>query len=150
MRLDLRASPLLTLLAAAIHSAAAAIFWFFLPFPAGAMVAALVFVLGALAIWQRTLLRGATAMASLELKGESRLVARLRNRTEFGGQVSARRYVSRWLVVLDLAQAPWGRRTIFVARDMLPAGQFRHLRLWALWDALPAAFPAAGLAPQAQ
>lgn len=150
MRLDLRASPLLTFLAAALHSAAATVLWFFLPPPAGALAAVLVVALAALALRQRTLLWATTAPVSLELKREGRLVARLRNRTELEGQVSARRYVSRWLVVLDLAQAPWGRRTILIARDMLPAGQFRHLRLWALWDAQPAARPAANLAQDAQ
>lgn len=52
-----------------------------------------------------------------------------------------RRYVSRWLVVIELiAPAPSGR-TILVARDMLPASEFRHLRLWALWRALPQTSP---------
>ena len=150
MRLDLRASPLLTLLAAAVHAAAAAVFWSFLPPPAGSLAAVLVLVLAVFSIRRQTLLLGKTSPVFLQLGKKGRLHAGLRDRTGIDCQVSARRYVSRWLVVLALPEAPWGQRTILVARDMLPAGQFRYLRLWALWDALPAARPAASLAQHAQ
>ncbi len=142
MRLDLRASPILTLVAAALHAAAAAVFWSLLPPPAGILAAALVMVLAAFSIRHHTLLSGTASPVFLQLGKNGRLHAGLRDRTGFDCQVSARRYVSRWLVVLDLPDAPWGRRTILVARDMLPAGQFRYLCLWALWDALPSAHPA--------
>ena len=138
MRLELRASVALTLLTAATHAAAAAVLWGFLPSPGGAGSAILVSVLGALAIRDRTLLWGKEAPACLELRRDGAVLVGLRNGTEFEGQVVARRYVSRWVVVLGLASARWGQRTILVARDMLAAGEFRHLRLWALWNALPA------------
>ena len=146
MRLELRASLVLTLLTAAIHCAAAAVFWFFLPSPAGTVAAALTVVHAMLAIRERTLLLGLSAPAYLELERDSSLVAGLRSGKSIKGQVSARRYVSRWLVVLDLGWSPMRHRTILVARDMLPARQFRNLRLWALWDALPTAARAASLA----
>jgi hypothetical protein len=32
-----------------------------------------------------------------------------------------------------------GRRNLLVVRDMLPPGEFRALRLWALWGRVPGA-----------
>jgi hypothetical protein len=79
-----------------------------------------------------------TAPCAMELGRGASLLVRLRGGGEITGHASPRRYVSRWLVVLHLTQPGRGRRTILVARDMLPAGKFRHIRLWALWDAVPA------------
>ncbi len=137
LRLELRASPVLTLLTAAIHGVAAATLWFVLPPPAGICAAILLVILGTLALRDRALLWGPAAPVVLELKRDGSLMVRLRGGREIGGQPAARRYVSRWLVVLDLVRAPRVNRTILIARDMLPAGEFRHLRLWALWNALP-------------
>ncbi len=145
LRLELRASPVLALLAAAAHCAAAVVLWAFLPTPMGAMAAMLVFVLAVYAIRDRAMLSADTAWVRIELGREGGVHAISRNGEEFRGQVAARRYVSRWLVVLPLSGARWGRSTILIARDMLAAGDFRHLRLWALWNALPA--PRAALAP---
>jgi hypothetical protein len=141
LRLELRASPVLTLLTLAIHGLAMAIAWVVLaPLP-GACAVALLGALAIAALRERTLLRGGSAPAVLELKGDGSLSIRLRGGSEIGGLPAPRRYVSRWLVVFDLAQSARTHRTILVARDMLPAGEFRHLRLWALWNALPAARP---------
>jgi hypothetical protein len=38
------------------------------------------------------------------------------------------------------------RRTLLVTGDMLAAEEFRRLRIWALWNRLPAARP--GVAPK--
>ena len=138
MRLELRASPVLTVLTGAVHLAAAAILWVTLPHPLGVCAGALTIILSVVAIRNRTLLSGAAAAISLELRGDGGVLVALRSGREIEGQVAARRYVSRWLVVMTLERAPWGHRTLLIARDMLPAGEFRHLRLWALWDAIPA------------
>ncbi len=137
MRLTLRASPILTLATACVHAVAAAIFWLYLPQPAGACAATLTIILAILAIKDRTLLRGALAPVLLNLERGGLLIVRLRDGTELKSQVSARRYVNRWLVALRLEKARMGQGSILVARDMLSAADFRRLRLWALWDALP-------------
>jgi hypothetical protein len=141
LRLELRASPVLTLLTLAIHGLAMAISWMVLAPVAGICAVAVLAVLAVVALRERTLLRGASAPSVLELKGDGSLSIRLRGGREIGGLPAPRRYVSRWLVVFDLVQSARAHRTILVARDMLPAGEFRHLRLWALWNALPAARP---------
>jgi hypothetical protein len=142
LRLNLRASPVLTLLTAAMHCAAAAILLAVLPSPAGVIAAILLVVLGVLAVRERTLLMAARSPSGLVLNRDGGVSLGLRNGDELSGQVAARRYVSRWLVVFCIEAPPRGRRTILIVRDMLPAGEFRHLRLWALWNALPAPRPA--------
>ncbi len=137
LQLTLRASPALTLLTAAMHCAAAAVLFAVLPSPAGIPAAILLIVLGTLAVRERTLLTAARAPASLVIGHGGAISLGLRDGHELIGQVSARRYVSRWLVVLAIEAPSRGRRTILIARDMLPAGEFRHLKLWALWNALP-------------
>ena len=142
MRLELRASPALTLLTLAIHGLAMAVLWSALPPVPGTCAVAVLSALAVIALRERTLLRAAGAPSVLELKGDGSLSIRLRGGREIGGMPAPRRYVSRWLVVFELALPRRAHRTILVARDMLPAGEFRHLRLWALWNALPAACPA--------
>jgi len=143
LRLTLRASPALTVLTLAIHALAMAAVWTALaPIP-GICAVALLAGLAVIALRERTLLRAANAPSVLELKGDGSLSIRLRGGREICGVPAPRRYVSRWLVAFDLALPARAHRTILVARDMLPAGEFRHLRLWALWSALPAACPGA-------
>jgi hypothetical protein len=138
LRVELRASPALALLTLGVHGAAAAVLLAALPLPAGLGGAFLAAILAVLSIRRQGLLRAQDAPAGLEFGRDASLLVRLRNGTELRGTAAARRYVSRWLVVLELVQPGAKHRTILVARDMLPAGEFRHMRLWALWDALPA------------
>jgi len=142
LRLEIRASPVLTVLTAAVHLAAGAILWAALPHPAGVGVAGLAILLSIMAVRNRTLLWGSCAIVALELGRDGQLVATLRSGRKIQVQVAARRYVSRWLVVLVLERSTLGNRTVLIARDMLADGEFRHLRLWSLWDALPARPPA--------
>ena len=51
-----------------------------------------------------------------------------------GVEAAERRYVSRLAVSIPLRRP---RRTIFVTAGMLPAQEFRQLRIWALWGRLP-------------
>jgi hypothetical protein len=144
--LQLRASPVLTLLTAAVHVAAAVILVAMLPSPAGGCAAVLVCVLGFIGMRQKTLLIGRLAPAALELKSNGRLCLRLKGGGEIDAEPAERRFVNRWLVVLQLASRSRENRSLLVARDMLPAADFRLLRLWALWKALPrAAGSAAGV-----
>lgn len=138
LRVELRASPVLTLLTLGVHGAAAAVLLAVLPLPAGLSGAFLLAALAVALVRERSLLRAQDAPIGLELGRDAGLLVRLRDGTELRGTASARRYVSRWLVVLELVRPDATRRTILVARDMLPAGEFRHMRLWALWDAIPA------------
>ena len=139
MLLQLRASPVLTLLTAAVHVSAAAILVAFLPPLAGTGAAVLICLLGIIGMRQKTLLLASSAPAALELKSNGRLGLRLRDGDLFDADPAERRFVNRWLVVLQLALPSPANRSLLVARDMLPAADFRLLRLWALWKALPQA-----------
>jgi hypothetical protein len=137
LHLHLRASPVLTVLTSGMHGAAAAVLWFILPPLAGAAAVLLVLLLGALSVSQRTLLWAGDAPAVLALGRDGSLVVQLRGGGKWKGTPAERRYVTRWLVVLELARPRLASRTLLVARDMLASEEFRHLRLWALWRALP-------------
>jgi hypothetical protein len=141
LRLQLRASPLLTALALAVHGAAVAILWINLGLVAGICAVFVVSLLATAALRERTLLSAASAPSELKLSGDGSLSIRLRDGAEVSGLPGARRYVSRWLVVFDLERGSRARRTVLVARDMLADGEFRQLRLWALWNAIPAGRP---------
>jgi len=141
LRVELRPSRTLTFLTIGVHGAAGAVLLAVLPPAAGLCGAFLLAVLATASVRERTLLRARGAPLTLALGRDAGLLVGLRGGTELNGSASSRRYVSRWLVVLELVQADGKRRTILVARDMLAAGEFRHLRLWALWDALPAGEP---------
>ena len=144
LRLQLRASPVLTFLTVGLHALTAAVLWFLLPFGAGLPLAVLVCALGAVAVGQRALLWTANAPAVLGLNRDGSLSIRLRGGREFEGIPADRRYITRWLVILELVCSRQANRTILVASDMLSTEQFRQLRLWALWRALPDEPPAAG------
>lgn len=144
LRLRLRASMVLTLLTIGMHALSAAVLWSVLPRVPGIAIVFLVAILAVVAVWQRTLLMAATSPVGLELKTDGSVLVHSRGGGALEGIPAERRYVSRWLVVLELAFAPFAHRTILIARDMLPAEEFRHLRLWALWRALPATPAAAG------
>jgi len=52
-------------------------------------------------------------------------------------ELGASRHVSRFMVALPVRRPM--RRTVLVTSGMLPAEEFRRLRLWALWGKLPVA-----------
>lgn len=137
-RLELRASVALTFLTIAFHAAAAATLLALLPLIAGLCAASLLGVLGLMAVRERTLISAPCSPAALHLGYDGTLVVRLRNGQEKDAAMAARRYVSRWLVVIGLDRRIEGRHTILVARDMLAPEDFRQLRLWSLWGTLPA------------
>lgn len=113
------------------HLAGAACLSAVLPGAAGAGAGLLVFLLGAVVAWDRALLRGRGSVRGVELRDGAAAVFELADGRRLAGTVAARRNVNRWWVTLPLQGE--SRRIVVVTRDMLPAGDFRRLRIWALW-----------------
>ena len=115
----------------ALHGVAAACIVVVAPaaLPAGIGILAL----GLFTAWSRGLLRSRSSVRALEIGGPS-LTLELGSGEKVAAETSARRYVSRLMVSLPLRRP---RRTILVTADMLPAAEFRRLRIWALWGRLP-------------
>jgi hypothetical protein len=120
----------------AAHAAAAgSILTFMQGWPGLALAAALV-ALGMAAAWARALHGARASVRAIELAG-SEIVLELRDGRRAPVELGASPHVSRLMVALAVRRPV--RRTILVTRDMLPAGEFRRLRLWALWGKLPVA-----------
>jgi len=117
----------------ALHAAAAASVLAVLPGIAAALLALALFLLGLAAAWSRALLRSRASVRALEITGPA-LTLELRGGDRLAAQIAERRYVSRLAVTLPLRQP---RRTLLITADMLPATEFRRLRIWALWGRLP-------------
>jgi hypothetical protein len=113
------------------HLAGAACLAAVLPGASGAGAGLLVFLLGAVVAWDRALLRGRSSVRGVELGDGATAVFELADGRRLAGTVAARRNVNRWWVTLPLQGE--SRRIVVVTRDMLPAGDFRRLRIWALW-----------------
>ena len=117
----------------ALHAAAAASVLAVLHGIAAALLALALFLLGLAAAWSRALLRSRASVRALEITGQA-LTLELRGGDRLAAQIAERRYVSRLAVTLPLRQP---RRTLLITADMLPATEFRRLRIWALWGRLP-------------
>jgi hypothetical protein len=133
LRLTLVPSPLLALMIVALHAAAAASVLAVLHGIAAALLALALFLLGLAAAWSRALLRSRASVRALEITGPA-LTLELTGGDRIAAQIAERRYVSRLAVTLPLRQP---RRTLLITADMLPATEFRRLRIWALWGRLP-------------
>ena len=131
LRLELRPSRALAAALALLHVAAALCALAAFPGIAGPALAALLLALGAVAAWQRALLRGRSAVRAIELGTEAAATLELADGRRLAGSVAARRHVSPLWVTLPLRGAP--HRTLLVMADMLAPAAFRQLRLWALW-----------------
>jgi hypothetical protein len=108
------------------------------PAPAGPVIALLACALGAASCWRVALLRSPASPVELEIQAGRILHARLRG----GGSIEASgapRHVSRHWVVVPVASG--SVRRILVMADMLGAGDFRHLRVWALWGGVAGSAP---------
>jgi hypothetical protein len=135
LRLELRASRILAGALLLLHALAAACIAVVLPGVWGATLAALVAALGVATAWDRALLRSARSVRFVELYAGGLAVLGLADGSRLEGPVAARRNVSPWWVTLPFEGRT--RRTLPVARDMLSAGDFRRLRIWALWGRVP-------------
>jgi hypothetical protein len=138
LRLELRASRAMAAVILLVHLAGAACLAAVFPGAAGAGAGLLVFLLGALVARDRALLRGRHSVRGVELGEGAAAVFELADGRRLAGSVAARRNVNRWWVTLPLQGG--SRHIVVVTRDMLPAGDFRRLRIWALWGRMaPAA-----------
>jgi len=137
--LQLRPSPALAAAIVGAHGAAGFALWLLMQNLPGALLGAALLALGAATAWSRALLRGRGAVRALEL-GEDELLVRFGSGKTAVAPLGRRRYVSRLLVTLPLggpALSAYGGRTLLVSADMLERGEFRRLRVWALWGRLP-------------
>jgi hypothetical protein len=135
LRLELKPSPLLAIAIIAAHAAAAACAAAAMPGIGAVPVAAALLALGAMAAARRALLKTRGSVRALELEGHALTVC-LADGRHLAAEVAARRYVSRFIVILPLRRPVRG--TILVTRDMVAGDAFRRLRVWALWGRLPA------------
>ena len=139
LRIDLKPSGGFAAAIVAVHSAAGACAGALLASPEGVLLGVLITCLGVVAALDRALLLGKRSLRALRMEGKDRLTLELANAELVPLRVGARRYVSRFLVVLPgLASM---RRTIIIAGTMLEPDSFRALRLWALWGQVPQSAP---------
>lgn len=137
LRLELRASRALAGALALVHGAGAACLAAIVPGYAGAILALLFLALGAATARDRALLRARGSVRALELGEGGAATLELADGRRLAVRVGERRHVGPWWVALPLEGE--SRRSIVVARDMLPPAAFRSLRLWALWGRVPVA-----------
>ena len=135
-RLELSRSWILAAAIVVLHGAAAASILTFLQGLAGTALAAGFLMLGVAAAWARALHGSAASVRAIELSGNE-MTLELKDGKRCAAELGPSRHVSRFMVTLPVRR-PW-RRTVLVTRDMLPAEEFRRLRLWALWGKLPVA-----------
>jgi len=131
LRLELRASRVMAAVILLAHLSAGGCLAAVFPGAAGVGAGLLVLLLGAVVTWDRALLRARSSVRRLELRSGAAALLELADGRQVGGVVAGRRNVNRWWVTLPLQGGPG--RIVVVTRDMLPAGDFRRLRIWALW-----------------
>ena len=136
LRLALRPSRRLAAAIVAAHAAAALAALLAIPGAMTALLSVLLLVLGIATAWSRALLAASASIKVMEI-GTERPTFELASGERFAAELASRRYVTRYLVALPL-RSPL-RRTLLVTADMLPPEEFRRLRIWALWNRLPAA-----------
>lgn len=136
LRLALRPSRRLAAAIVAAHAAAALAAYMAIPGVMTALLSILLLVLGIATAWSRALLAASASIKVMEI-GTERPTLELASGERFAAELASRRYVTRYLVVLPL-RSP-SRRALLVTADMLAPEEFRRLRIWALWNRLPAA-----------
>ena len=134
-RLELSPSWVLAGAIVALHATAAACILLVLAGYVGVALAAAFLALGTAAAWARALHRSRASVRALEVSGNE-IYLELGDGRRVRAEPGTGRHVNRFLVTLPLSRP---RRTLLVTRDMLPAEEFRRLRLWALWGKLPVA-----------
>ena len=135
LRLELRPSRPLAAAIVAAHAAAAGAAYIAIPGAMTALLSLLLLVLGMATAWSRALLAARASIKVMEI-GAGQPIIELASGERFAAEVASRRYVTRYLVALPL-RGP-SRRTLLVTADMLTPEEFRRLRIWALWNRLPA------------
>ena len=133
--LQLTASPGLAALIMAIHAAAAACFLTVLTGWQGLALAGLTMALGAIAAWDRALLRAPYSPRALEFSRDGAAKCLFANGESAVLQPLKGSAVTRHWVALGLGSPR--RRSLFIATGMLAPHALRLVRLWALWGRLP-------------
>ncbi len=135
LRLELAPSRAFAALILVAHAAAAASLAAVLPAIPGTLLAVLVLALGVAVAWDRALLRAASSPRAIEISGPDSVGLLLTDGRRVEAAVGGRRGVNRYWVSLPVGTPT--RRTLLVTSEMLGSGQFRALRLWALWGRTP-------------
>jgi hypothetical protein len=135
LRLELRASRAMAAVILAAHLAGAVCLMIVFSGALAAGAALLIALLGAVTAWDRALHRARGSVRRLELRDGGAALLELADGRQLAGSVAVRRNVNRWWVTLPLQGK--SKRIVVVTRDMVPAGDFRRLRMWALWGRLP-------------
>jgi hypothetical protein len=135
IRFELAPSPALAAAIVLAHGLAALAAWTALPELSGILLAFALAALGVAAAWSRALLRARGSLRAIELEG-GKAVFELAGGARMQAPAGGRRYVARHLLAVPLG-GPLGR-TALVTADMLRPGEFRRLRIWALWNRQPA------------
>jgi hypothetical protein len=139
-RFELSPSPRLAAAIVAAHLAAALAVYAVVQGWAAAALAIALFLLGCAAAWSRALLRSPSSVRAIQV-GSELPVFQLAGGESLSAEVGHRRYVTRYLVCLQLGKPL--SRTLLVTADMLAPREFRRLRLWSLWNRLPSRSPSA-------
>jgi hypothetical protein len=135
--LELTASPGLAAIIMAVHAAAAGSFLTVLTGWQGIALAGLTAALGAIATWDRALLRSPYSPRSLEFSRDGAAKCLFANGESAVLQPLKGSAVTRYWVALGLGSPR--RRSLFIAPGMLAPHPLRLVRLWALWGRLPRA-----------
>ena len=139
LRIDLKPSRAFAATIVAVHGVAGGCVGALWPGLAGVCIGVLIACLGVAAAADRALLLRKRSPRALQMEAKDHLTLELADGELVPLRIGARRYVSRFLVVLPAAASM--RRTIIVTGDMLEPGSFRALRLWALWGQVPRSAP---------
>lgn len=134
LRLHLSPSYRLAALIVGLHALAGGCIYAVSGGAAGIALAVLTIALGGAAAWDRALLRGARSPRTVEILAGSPSQVEYSSGTRFAVGDGPRR-VNRFWVTLPLHDP--SRHALLVAADMLDGGEFRLLRLWALWGRVP-------------
>jgi hypothetical protein len=137
IRLQLSPSHWLAVAILGANGLAAACLFAVLPFAPGIGAGTLLLALGLATARDRAWLAGRSAVRAIELSGSEQITLETADGKRQQAPVGARRFVNRLFVSIPVRISM--RRTILVTADMLDEGQFRALRVWALWGRVPGA-----------
>ena len=134
IRFELAPSPALAAALVVAHGLAGAGIFLVLPGGMGAVVGCALVGLGLAAAWGRALLRARHSLRAIEIEA-GKATFELAGGARLAAPVDGRRYVARHVLAVPLGGML--TRTALVTADMLRPGEFRRLRIWALWNRQP-------------
>lgn len=135
LRLELVPSPRFAAAILGANAAGTACLMMVLPLAPGLVAGALLLALGVVTARDRAWLAGREAVRALEISGMEQITLETADGDRHQVPVGPRRIVNRLFVSIPVKLSM--RRTILITADMLDQGDFRALRLWALWGRVP-------------